>query len=99
MSEPQSEDQAPPAEEADDDSPQEKKKHRGPLPLSSDPDTGFMNRLAKTVERIKDAAKGRVCSECKHVRDGWCATQRNYNGDNLAVLYPTAVACRNFEAA
>jgi hypothetical protein len=55
------------------------------------------SRLAVIATEIRLSAKGRTCSGCVHHRDGWCATQTNYSGDNLAVLYPNAVACAKHE--
>jgi hypothetical protein len=58
---------------------------------------GLNQRLFELATKIRTAANGRTCSGCKHHRDGWCATQQNYHGDNLAVLYPSAIACSKYE--
>jgi hypothetical protein len=57
-----------------------------------------VKQLANLAAKIKRAAKGRVCRDCKHLRDGWCAEKTNVAGDALVVLYPTAVACGQHEA-
>jgi hypothetical protein len=61
-------------------------------------DIGFVDKLVELATKIKRDASGRVCSDCKHMRRGWCAEQLNYSGDNLVVMYPNAVACAKFEA-
>ncbi len=62
--------------------------------LGSSLEDGFNEKIAAAAAEIKQAAAGRTCSDCKHLRNGsWCAKIENVSGDALVVYYPTAVAC------
>jgi hypothetical protein len=61
-------------------------------------DEGFARSLAAMASDIRQAARGRTCGDCRHLRDGWCASRLNMDGDSLRVLSPYAVACGSFEA-
>lgn len=55
-------------------------------------------KLASAAAEIRREADGRVCGDCKHLRQSWCSVKQNIDGNNLAVLYPHAVACGQHEA-
>lgn len=65
------------------------------------PDTskGFVARLRRTAESIKEEAAGRTCSTCKYFVRGDCAYPWDWKGATLTVTVytPDAVACKRWE--
>jgi hypothetical protein len=55
------------------------------------------DKLASVALVIKREAAGRTCGGCRHMRDRWCSTKQNVDGNDLQVLFPTAVACGQHE--
>jgi hypothetical protein len=70
-----------------------------PRPDDDTPNLDFTGKLNRAVADIKQAASGRTCSGCQHIRNGWCAEHLNIDGQRLMVHYPGAIACSTFEAS
>lgn len=61
-------------------------------------DKVFKRQLREAAASIKADANGKTCGECKHYRESWCADQKSISGMPITILYPTAVACKEFSA-
>lgn len=64
-------------------------------------DTEFSKKLARGSAAIKKAAGDKKCGACVHALlgaggIGHCATNENYEGDNLRIYRETAYACARF---
>ena len=60
-------------------------------------DAVFSRKLRAVAERIKIAANGRTCGDCRSYTDGRCNEHLNLEGRPLVVLYSTAPACGSYE--
>jgi hypothetical protein len=58
------------------------------------------DKLARAAVEIKRTADGKTCGDCTHFRQTYCDKHASsLTGHNLAVLFPTAIACTAFSAA
>ena len=58
----------------------------------------YGRKLRAAVKAIRSEASGNTCGDCVYYRGNWCARNINVEGTPLAILYPSATACRSHHA-